>query len=187
MTEDADASFLIEGKHALLRRTLRMGRVREILTHPAIYPWITEDGAPEPTEFEPVDDDLIHYVEVFKRIEGGGETSVGVYMLMPLYQRCMEIHTNILPQGYGQVAHEAIHLLQAYAFAGTDPLADKLVSRVPEDNRRALSYATVTAGFQVEGVNRASYLRGGKLLDQTWVGLTRAEWLARNTPGSPGP
>jgi RimJ/RimL family protein N-acetyltransferase len=159
----------------MLSRTEDMELVRQIMIHPSIYPWIVDDGGEPAANFAPPVHPAVHYVEVRAMDVDDVWYTVGVYMLVPQSSRCFEIHTCILPSGYGRPAAEASQLILRYLFDGARPLADKLISRVPADNPRALAYS-LRAGLKPEGVNRASFLRNGKLLDQTWVGITRTEW-----------
>jgi RimJ/RimL family protein N-acetyltransferase len=165
----------MERADVVLSRTEDMELVRQVMVHPSVYPWIVDDGGEPPENFLPPVHPAVHYVEV-RAMEVDGELhTIGVYMLVPQSSRCFEIHTCILPSGYGRPAAEASRLILRYLFDGEKPLADKLISRVPADNPRALAYS-LRAGLKVEGVNRGSFLRAGKLLDQTWVGITRTEW-----------
>lgn len=158
-----------------LRRTRNMKRIRNIMIHPAIFPWMVEEG-PEPEDFFPIEDDRIHYVEVLKRGNSGRKETVGLFLLVPQTSRCMEGHAGMLPAGRGRIACKALGLIKEYAFAGPEPLAEKLVSRICVENTNAIRYNVEVGRFKVEGVNRASLVRGGRLVDQIWTGLTRAEW-----------
>jgi hypothetical protein len=48
----------------------------------------------------------------------------------------------------------------------------RIVTNVPEDNRLAYRFA-LSAGMIGYGLNRASFQRGGRLLDQHCLGISR--------------
>jgi hypothetical protein len=48
----------------------------------------------------------------------------------------------------------------------------RIVTNVPEDNRLAYHFA-VGAGMRAYGINRASFQKGGRLLDQHCLGISR--------------
>jgi hypothetical protein len=48
----------------------------------------------------------------------------------------------------------------------------RIVTGVPQGNRLAFRFA-VAAGMEQYGVNEASFLRGGRMLDQICLGISR--------------
>lgn len=48
-------------------------------------------------------------------------------------------------------------------------ICKKLTSEIPEDNTLALHYAK-KLGFEQEGINKESFLRGGKLINKIHLG-----------------
>ncbi|WP_307891303.1 GNAT family N-acetyltransferase [Acinetobacter seifertii] len=81
------------------------------------------------------------------------------------------MHTCLLPSLRGSRAVEAGKLILKLIFENHQ----KVISWIPENNRKAKLFAQML-GFQVEGINRASFLKDGKLLDQFLVGLTKGEY-----------
>lgn len=154
-----------------VERTRDMEVVRNILAHPAVWPHIHDDGATEP---EPID----HEGFIWLLVTAGGPA--GCFLFHAHNAVTFEVHTCLTPQMWGPKAREAARLAQIWIFTNTP--AQKLVTHVPSYNAVALRFA-LRCGFTQEGVNRASFLRGGELLDQHLLGLTKKEWQC--LPSSP--
>ncbi|WP_288384601.1 DUF2824 family protein [uncultured Acinetobacter sp.] len=99
----------------------------------------------------------------------------GLYALVPQNGTTAEIHTCLLPHFRGKKAFDAGRLLLDHLFSKYQ----KAISYVPEYNRKAKLYAQVL-GFTVEGINRSSYLKNNRLIDQFLVGLTKEEYLCQS-------
>lgn len=149
-----------------LKRTHDMPLVAAIMGHPAIWPHIHEDGTKEAA---PVDADYFHWLLV------ADDQPAGVFLAHPRGEKCWEVHTCLLPRAWGRAAARAAQLLLEHLFEEVG--CDKVVTNVPAYNRAALRFAK-TFG-QVEGVNRASFLRNGEMVDQIMLGITRKEWLCQ--------
>lgn len=149
-----------------LARTRDMELVTAILSHPAIWPHIHEDGTNEAT---PHDLDGFHWLLV------SDGRPAGVFLAHARGTACWEVHTCLLPRIWGVGAARAAQLLLQHLFEVVG--CDKVVTNVPAYNRAALRFAK-TFG-QVEGINRASFLRNGKLEDQIMLGITRKEWTCQ--------
>jgi RimJ/RimL family protein N-acetyltransferase len=144
-----------------------MNLVREILAHPAIWPHIHEDGTEEP---DPLDHDGFHWLLV------SDGAPAGVFLAHARGSACWEVHTCLLPRIWGAGAAGAARLLLEHLFTAVGCL--KVVTNVPAYNRPALRFAKAS-GMQVEGINRASFLRNGVLEDQIMLGITRKEWTCQ--------
>ena len=141
--------------------------VRSILLHPKIYPHIHDDNV---TGCEPIDHPESHWMLVIEN------EPVGVFMLHPTTTSCYEIHTCLMPVIWGEKSSSAARMILHHAFS--IPKCKKLITRVPAYNRAALRFAK-SAGLQIEGVNRKSYLHENKLEDQIMLGITEQEWLCQ--------
>ena len=151
-------------RHLAVTRTHNIGLVRSIMAHPAIFPHISEDGCLEP---DPIDHESLYWLLV------EDEAPAGVFLVHPHSAVCFEVHTCLLPRIWGGGAEEAARLGQRWMFENTP--CKKLVTHVPAPNVLARRFAK-RCGFTDEGVNRASFLKGGVLVDQFSLGLTYEEW-----------
>lgn len=149
-----------------IERTHDMELVRQIMAHPQIFPHIHEDGTDEPC---PIDHEAFHWMLV-----SDGEPA-GVFLLHARGASCYEVHTCLLPRIWGAESKVAAALLIRHVFTSLE--ARKLVTNVPANNRHALRFAKAS-GMQIEGVNRASFLRNGVMEDQTMLGITLKEWIS---------
>lgn len=150
-----------------LTRTRDMALVASILAHPAIWPHIRDDGCDEPTA---IDAESLHWMLV----EDG--EPLGVFLVHAHNLVCYEMHTCLLPKAWGAKAAQAAQMLLRWAF--TDLPCQKMVTNVPAYNRAALRFAKA-GGMTQEGINRASFLRDGELMDQIFLGITKKEWLCQ--------
>ncbi|WP_440966157.1 GNAT family N-acetyltransferase [Massilia sp. GER05] len=149
-----------------VERTHDMRLVAQIMAHPSIFPHIAEDGVDCP-------DPLDHPGFFWMLATDDGEAA-GLFLVHARGAVCFEMHTMILPAFWGAPATAAARALLAWAF--TELGCQKLVTSVPEYNRAALRFA-IANGMRREGVNRASFLRRGQLIDQITLGITKKEWI----------
>lgn len=148
-------------------RTYDPDFIKRVMTNRRIWPHISDDFAPPPAEFAPVMDNGIYYLAP----EHEGER-VGVFMYHPHSFILFEVHTCILPLYRGDPALKAARDGLAWMIEHTP--AQKIITHVPSSNVLALRFAR-RVGMQDEGVNRASYMKQGELLDQHLLGITREE------------
>lgn len=150
----------------MIERTHDMALVAQIMSHPAVWPHIHDDGV---LECVPEDHAALNWLLV---VDGDGQPG-GVFLVHALNSFCYEMHTCMLPSMWGRKAARAAQLLLAWAFENTQ--CEKMVTNVPAYNRAALRFA-IAGGMQQEGINRASFMRGGQMLDQITLGITKQEW-----------
>lgn len=150
-----------------IARTHDMALVASIMGHPAIWPHIHEDGTDEPM---PLDHEAVNWMLVHEH-----GSVAGVFLVHPLTSVCYQMHTCLLPWTWGGVAQQAAQGLLSWAFTYTE--CQKMVTNVPAYNRAALRFARA-GGMQQEGVNRASFMRNGELIDQIILGITKQEWTS---------
>lgn len=148
-----------------VERTHDMALVASIMGHPSIFRHIAEDGIDEP---EPVDHPGFYWMQA--KIAG---KVAGLFLVHANSSVCYEMHTMILPEFRGAQASCAAQALLTWAFTTTP--CRKMVTRIPDYNRAALRFAEAN-GMRQEGVNRASYLKDGLLIDQIMLGITKQEW-----------
>lgn len=152
-----------------IERTHDMVKVEAVMKHPAIWPHIHEDGTD--ADYRPVDHEGFHWMLVTE-----GAEDLGIFLVHARGEVCFEMHTCLLPTCWGRRAAQAAQLLAGWAFRETE--CRKLVTSVPAYNRLALRFAQA-GGMRLEGINRASYLRNGELVDQIMLGITKQEWLCQ--------
>lgn len=160
-----------------IERTRDAALVKAVMTHPAIYPHITEDGGPTPEHFDPsrsVAIDAMYFLAIWD-----GNTNAGVFMVHPHTTITYEVHTCILPAYWGEKAKLAAHALLEWMFSQTP--CRKLITHVPIYNRVALRFAQ-QAGMRIEGINRASIMKNGKPMDQYLLGILKEELCPQPSP-----
>ena len=138
--------------------------IRSVITHPKIWPHVSDDSTPPWEEWQPVIADSVWYVVV-----RDGEEVLGVFTMVRHNAICWEVHTCLLPSAWGRTL-EAARQMAEWAFANMECL--RIITNVPAYNRLALRFAE-RAGMTQFGVNEKSYLKDGKLWDQFCLGLSK--------------
>lgn len=139
--------------------------IRNIVTHPAIWPHVSDDFSGEPEVWEPPIGDGFIYTLALE----AGEIRA-MWMFEKTSPILFKVHTCVLPIGRGVWANEAAKKMALWIWEHTE--CQRIVTDVPEDNRLALRFAEA-AGMQQFGVNPRSYKKGGKLLDVILLGMSR--------------
>lgn len=147
----------------MIRRIVDVDHVRRVFAHPDVWPWLVDDlaPAPAPDQWRPLDPADVIYLG----------TDQAVWMAVPTNSVTWDVHSAVLPEARGARAVgwgiEAARWMFNHG-------ARKLTTSVPADNRAALAFAR-RCGFRPEGINRLSWLKGGRMLDQHLLGMTEAE------------
>lgn len=141
--------------------------IRKIMTHPRVYPHITDDGSPPVEEFHPIESSDLWYVVV-----RNGDTVLGLWVFVPQNGVCWEVHTCLLPVAYGELGQQAAKEMAAWVWKYTP--CRRIITNVPEFNRLARRFA-VAAGMVEFGRNEKSFLKDGKLYGQIMLGLSKEE------------
>jgi RimJ/RimL family protein N-acetyltransferase len=160
-----------------IERSTDYGLIRAIMTQPALYKHLSDDGSPPANEYRPIESDAIWYLVVWD-----ANTLLGLWMLVPQNSICWEIHTALLPHAWGERAHRAAQVMLAWIWENTP--CRRIITNVPVDNRLAFHFA-LDAGMEVYGKNEDSFLKGGKLLDQICLGITRPREIPAIDAGKP--
>lgn len=145
-------------------RTFDLELVRQTMTHPKVYPHISDDTSPEPEEFIPPENDLIMYLAGYEH----GEYR-GLFMFHPVNGVTLEVHTCLLPSAYGK-AHEFTAKALEHIWINTS--AVRIITQVPDCNRLAKVLAEKT-GMTEYGVNPKSFLHNGELYDIHLLGISK--------------
>jgi RimJ/RimL family protein N-acetyltransferase len=149
-----------------ITRTFDDALIKKIVTHPEVYPWLSDDGSPAAENWQPTPSQAIYYVLA----EFDGEP-VAVFMFTPQNSVCYEGHSALLPKIWGQGAEIAV-MVQRWLFENSP--AQRIVGNAPAFNERALYYAQ-KAGMRRYGLNPKSYLKNGVLYDQVLVGVSKED------------
>ena len=154
-----------------IRQTHNAELIQSIVTHEAIWPHVSDDACDKAT-YKPSMDGCM-WLEVVDC------DCLGVYLIHRHNAVTYEIHTCLLPAAWGNKSKKAGKLVLDWIFQNTP--CQKVITQVPEDNSLALRYA-IRCGMVQEGVNRASFLKNGKLLDMTQLGITKKEHTCQQQP-----
>lgn len=147
-----------------VQRTWDFHEIKFVVTHPKVYPHVTDDSSPRPEDYSPPDPNFVWYLLVKDDRE-----TLGIFALVPQNSVCFEVHTCLLPNAYGQRARLAA--VAAIGWMAAHSPCKRVITNVPEDNRIALRFAT-RVGMKEFGINEKSFLKDGKLLDQHVLGIT---------------
>ncbi len=145
-----------------------MWLVREIMTHPKVWPYITDDDAPLVAEFAP----LIHHHIVYLLCRDG-EKLLGMWMFTRRNAVTLEVHTCLLP-GHGFTKARLAAKGAAEWIWENCPAVQRIITNVPRFNRLALKFA-LDVGMDRFGTDPSSFLKDGVLQDQIMLGLSRPQ------------
>ena len=148
-----------------VRRTYDPMPVREVMTHPDMWATVAEDGI-EPGDYAP-DVQNAYYVLV-----RDGDELIAMYIFRQRGAVTFEIHAQVLHQHRKEYSGATCRAALQWILDETD--VAKIIAWVPEIYPNVRNFA-VSQGFQVEGINRKSYLKNGELHDQWLFGITRSE------------
>ncbi len=144
-----------------------MDLVREIMTHPKVWPHISDDGSPDADRFIPLIHHGIIYLLCYDR-----EELLGLWMFVQQGAATIEVHTCLVP-GHGfRRARTAARGAAEWIWEHTQ--VARICTSVPERNRIALKFAQ-DAGMVEYGRNPSSFLKDGVLQDQILLGISRPE------------
>ena len=149
-----------------LSETRNFPLIQQIVTNPAIYPFVSDDGSPAPEYWKAP--------EAFKYCLVTDEDEVlGVWIFRQCNAVTWEVHTCLLPNARGKRAYQALKMLPEWAWDNLKG-AKRVTTEVPVNNGPALVFA-LRAGMERFGINKKSYLKGGELLDVILLGISRGE------------
>ena len=145
------------------RRTRDTQLIREIMTHPKIYPYISDDFSPICEEFIPAEHDTFWHMLVDEN-----EENYGLFLCVWHSPIMVEVHTCLLPTCWGQKAVQATKGLADWLFIHG---AKRIITAVPGCNLLALRLAEKT-GMVRYGLNVKSYQKNGQLEDMILLGMS---------------
>lgn len=151
-------------------RTQNTALIRSIVCDPAVWAARAHDAAPDPADWVPNTEPCIWLA----LLDGEPRELRGMVLAMPESPLVFDMHIAILPQFWR--SRDNVELGKAaitWMFSHTAAL--KCVAQVPADSPPVLRFAQ-RIGFKREGVNKASAIRNGQIIDQTYLGIQRGEW-----------
>lgn len=146
------------------------GIIKAIYGHEKIWPYVVDDGAPgiDTLDFS---DALKHPNNYFIIVEEN-EYPIAVFLFHPWNTVTYEMHSAVLPEYRGAGSREAAYLAGMWMFKNTP--CQKIVTQIPQINVLARALAK-RCGMTLEGNNRKSFLKNGKLLDQYIFGICKED------------
>ena len=147
----------------MIERTFDYDIVREIITHPKLYSFCSEDTSASREEFKPLEDDNIYYLLPII------DEPIGVIILSHQNTIMLAVHICILPEWWGFAKIASISALW-WVFQNTD--YTKIVGTIPEYNRHAHSLG-LRIGFEDEGRYRKAFLKDGREWDLILMGIRK--------------
>ncbi len=145
--------------------TRDMEMVRTIMTHPKIWPYISDDGSPSVETFQPVDSEYVCYLLCFDSDE-----ILGLWMFVQTNAVLLEVHTCLLPKHGFARSREAAKKAAEWIWENTT--CQRIWTQVPKNNRIALNFAKA-AGMEECGIQPQCFLKDGKLQDLIHLGVSR--------------
>lgn len=145
----------------------------DIMVHPSVSPWISDDmfaALDRESIAEALQQSRDHMLATYNGLPMGSFSYIRRNAVMA------EVHSAVLPQFRGKLSEDAARESLRIAFESLG--YSKVITWVPDDNRPALALAK-RVGMVDEGHVSHSYLRQGKLLGQSLLGITREEFLCR--------
>jgi RimJ/RimL family protein N-acetyltransferase len=148
-------------------RTFDFGAVRDLITHPRVWPFAGEDSGLAPGDFEANEDPRIWYVFAYD----AGEF-LGGFMFVPQTSVCWEVHLLLLPASWGLRSAEVARGVFAWMFEHSP--CRRIVGATPACYRLAVRLAE-RAGMVRYGVNPQAFLKYGILQDVILSGISKGE------------
>ncbi len=140
--------------------------IRSIMTHPRVWPHISDDCTGPAEQFTLVEHELVAYIVVEE-----DEKPLGLFLLEQHNGVHAEVHTCLLPVAW--VRDSRAIATQAVAWLWENcPQLERLTTTVPQNNTLALRFAQAL-GMVEYGVNPSSVKKGGRLVNQVLLGMSR--------------
>ena len=148
-------------------RTFSPGIVEGLMCIPSLWATVAEDGQ-NPDDFKADCDGQCWLLMM------AGDDIVGMYNLHSINRVTVQIHAHVLPEFRKKHSYDTGLAALQWIIDKTD--YQKVVATIPVIYENVKRF-TCSFGFQVEGINRESYLKHGDIVDQYMLGITRKEIL----------
>lgn len=146
-----------------LERTQDTELIKLAVTHPEVWPHVSEDGV-QRSDWEPVIDERVYQLAIYD------DEYCGCFILVPQSAVCWEVHTCILPGHRGEKAVEAANKCVEWMFENTECLT--IVTKVPSYNKAAYRLAK-SAAFTDIGVVESFWLKDGIVYGVNLLGVKK--------------
>lgn len=158
-------------KHTLPMSEIKVFRsrdyqaIRALCLHPRIFPLIADDFHSDAKSWRVPENDQIVYL-----LASDDQGPFGFGIFHPLNFACWAGHFGFLPRAYGADARKSFQRMLLWMWENTT--AQKVVGEIVRENTLAIRFAR-SVGFEIYGVNKKSFLRGGALRDQVCFGISK--------------
>jgi len=151
-----------------VERCWDVSTIYTIIHDPILWNAATEDNPPE---YIP---DVVKDIYLSAIVEN---LIVGFWKFNQITSVTWEAHSNILKPYRDMHARPAAKAMLTWALENLSNL-EKLICIVPEKYSNVRKFAEYF-GFKIEGFNRKSFLKDGKLIGQHQMGITKEELINR--------
>lgn len=148
--------------------------IEKVLKHKDVFKFICDDFTDDIEAFDlstAAKNKSAYFVGAFV-----GDEIAAMFFYHPINHILFEVHSAVLPQYRGKLAVNMAKQSLKWIIDHTE--CKKVIGNIPEGYGAALALAK-RAGLQVEGINRLSFMKNNKLLNQTILGITAGEILCQ--------
>lgn len=160
----------------IFRRTEDLSLIRRIVTHPKIWPMVTDDFSPAPEYWQPIQSPAV----VYALAEEQGRI-LGLFMFIAESPVCSGVHICMLPEVWGRSAKIAA---AAWGWIFETTNCRRITGAIPIFNAAAI-HGAIRSGMRPFGVNPRSYMKHGKLHHQLLLGVSRPTEIVRSLQPCP--
>ena len=147
----------------IVERSYNEQDIKSVITNPDIYPRLCNENSPKPEEWRPARGRIYLVGKV-------DNVAIGVTSYNRKTDVQYIVHFQVIPEYRKSHAIEFAQQSISWLFENTD--AQKIVAEVPEFHENVVKFS-LKVGFEIEGKNKQSVLKEGRLFDQYYLGLTK--------------
>jgi hypothetical protein len=137
--------------------------IKAVMRQKQIYEALHDDDAPEPEKWEVPFHPQVGFVAIWR-----DSRLYGIAMVIGLSRWEAEVHNALLPHVGWKTRLQIVR--EFFAWCGHNGFK-RVIGKVPGPNRYAIAF-NKAAGMELIGVDRASFMQRGELVDQTWFGIS---------------
>ena len=141
--------------------------IKRLAIHPRVFPYLSDDFTSDPKQWEPIFSEQVIYLLAK---DADGVFGLGVFI--PQTHAQYGAHLAFLPRSYGRLARSSFEQMLGWMWKNST--ARRLVGEIERSNTLAIRFAR-KAGFEIYGINRRSKLKGGVMVDQVALGISKPE------------